>query len=30
MVVPGGGDYGHLQNSRRTYHRAIGDFLTTD
>jgi pimeloyl-ACP methyl ester carboxylesterase len=30
MVVPGGGDYGHLQSSRRTYHRAIGDFLTTD
>jgi pimeloyl-ACP methyl ester carboxylesterase len=30
MVIPGGGDYGHLQGSRRIYHRAIGAFLTDD
>jgi pimeloyl-ACP methyl ester carboxylesterase len=28
MVMPDGGDYGHLQHPRRKYHRAIIDFLS--
>lgn len=28
MVMPDGGDYGHLQHPRRKYHRAITDFLS--
>ena len=27
FVMPGGGDYGHLQGSRRKYHRTIVEFL---
>jgi pimeloyl-ACP methyl ester carboxylesterase len=27
VIVPGGGDYGHIQNPRRLFHRVVADFL---
>ena len=29
VIVPGGGDYGHMQNPRRLFHKAVADFLQT-
>jgi len=29
VVIPGGGDYAHIQNPRRRFHKAISDFLIT-
>jgi pimeloyl-ACP methyl ester carboxylesterase len=28
VVIPGGGDYAHIQNPRRRFHKCIADFLT--